>query len=126
MTTASPITAVASTWTSHLPTMPSLPEWSTRGYTPAEGRQAVAASSTAASIALVGDPVLGAAMVLTGALISPDMRTPEALIGAAASIAASVAFGPIAGAGVTLAGIVANRCIVAITTPKLEAEDVVV
>lgn len=126
MTNATTTTANASTessWTSHLPT---LPEWSTRGYTAAEGRQAVGASSAAASIALTGDPVLGAAFALTGALLSPEARTSEALLGAAAATAAAFAFGPLAGAGVTVASLIANRAIIAVTTPVMTAEDVVV
>ena len=130
MTTATTTTANAasteSSWTDKLPSMPTLPEWSTRGYTPAEGRQAIGASTAAASCALTGDPMLGAAFALTGALASAEGRTPEALLGAAAAVAAAYAFGPLAGAGVTIASLVANRAIIAITTPKLEAEDVVV
>lgn len=126
MTTASPIAVVATSWTDHLPSIPQLPEWARRGYTEAEGRQALGASSAAASIALTGDPILGAAFALTGALMSPESRSTEALIGAGAAVAAAYAFGPLAGAGVTIASLVANRAIIAITTPTMTAEDVVV
>lgn len=129
MTNVTTTTANASTessWTDKLPTMPTLPEWATRGYTPSEGRQAIGASTAAASCAIVGDPTLGAAMALTGALLSPDARSPEALLGAAAAVAAAYAFGPLGGAAVTIGSLVANRCIIAITTEKLADEDVVV
>lgn len=58
--------------------------------------------------------------------MSPESRSTEALIGAGAAVAAAYAFGPLAGAGVTIASLVANRAIIAITTPTMTAEDVVV